>query len=437
MAISVTCCRASERPLSNRQSAIGNQQSTYMSTLLIEGGRRLSGTVEVEGNKNAALPLLAACLLTTEECVLTNVPRIRDVEVMAQLLVDLGAQVDGIGTTTLRVRCPEVVKDEPDGAMVGRLRGSVLLLGPLLRRRGRARLAPPGGDFPGASHDCHASRGAGVDGRPRPRQPGHVLECPDGLKPTSIYLYEASVTGTETALLAAAAAPGVTEIRHAAQEPHVVELCEFLQKLGVGITGAGTSTIRVEGGGAAAAAPRTRSGATTSRPAAGRSWRRSLAGRSMCAVPGRTDIEVVAAVLKRLNIECSMEGDVFRVEQSKPEGSRPHHDRAMAWISERPGEPRHGAGDAGRRPDARARLAVRTASVCARAVERHERRPVSLRPAPHHRDRSAQAARASAGQPGSALGHGADRRRARGRRRKPASRRSKPSNAATRSWSIG
>src|ERR1700752_3919190 len=118
-----------------------------MSTLLIEGGRPLSGTVEVEGNKNAALPLLAACLLTTEECILENVPRIRDVEVMAQLLTDLGARVDGIGTSTLSVRCPEVVKDEPDGAMVGRLRGSVLLLGPLLARRGRAILAATGGGF--------------------------------------------------------------------------------------------------------------------------------------------------------------------------------------------------------------------------------------------------------------------------------------------------
>ena len=119
-----------------------------MSTLLIEGGHRLSGRVHVEGNKNAALPLLAACLLTTEECVLTNMPRIRDVEVMAQLLVDLGAEVEGFGTTTFRVRCREVVKDEPDPVLVGRLRGSVLLLGPLLARRGRARLAPPGGDFP-------------------------------------------------------------------------------------------------------------------------------------------------------------------------------------------------------------------------------------------------------------------------------------------------
>src|ERR1700675_3605023 len=98
-----------------------------MSTLLIEGGHPLSGTVEVEGNKNAALPLLAACLLTTEECVLTNVPRITDVEVMARLLIDLGAQVEGIGSTTLRITCPVVVKDEPDDALVGRLRGSVLL----------------------------------------------------------------------------------------------------------------------------------------------------------------------------------------------------------------------------------------------------------------------------------------------------------------------
>src|SRR5215471_13726126 len=119
-----------------------------MSTLLIEGGSRLSGSVEVEGNKNAALPLLAACLLTTDECVLTNVPRITDVEVMARMLVNLGAEVSGIGTTTLRVRCSEITKHEPDDALVGRLRGSVLLLGPLLARTGRARLAQPGGDFP-------------------------------------------------------------------------------------------------------------------------------------------------------------------------------------------------------------------------------------------------------------------------------------------------
>ena len=138
--------------------------------------------------------------------MLTNVPRIGDVEVMARLLLDLGAEVDGIGTTTLRVRCPEVTKDEPDPALVGRLRGSVLLLGPLLARRGRARLAPPGGDFPArrtiATHleALQAMGAADWDGRAR-------AEAPDGLKAASIYLDEASVTGTETALLAAAGAP--------------------------------------------------------------------------------------------------------------------------------------------------------------------------------------------------------------------------------------
>src|SRR6202521_4806851 len=160
-------------------------QLRIMSTLLIEGRHRLSGSVDVEGNKNAALPLLAACMLTTEECVLTNIPRISDVEVMARLLIDLGATVGGIGTTTLRVRCPKVVKDEPDAALVGRLRGSVLLFGPLLARRGRARLAPPGGDFPArrtiSTHlDALASMGARL-------VPGAAfdLEAPEGLRPAS------------------------------------------------------------------------------------------------------------------------------------------------------------------------------------------------------------------------------------------------------------
>src|SRR5438093_1871034 len=160
-----------------------------MSTLLIEGGHRLSGSVEVEGNKNAALPLLAACLLTTEECVLSNVPRIGDVEVMARLLLDLGAEVQGIGSTTLRVRCSDVIKEEPDPALVGRLRGSVLLLGPLLARRGCARLAPPGGDFPARrSLSTHLEALQAMGARIL-AGPGHQLDAPDGLRPASIYLF--------------------------------------------------------------------------------------------------------------------------------------------------------------------------------------------------------------------------------------------------------
>jgi len=288
-----------------------------MSTLLIEGGPRLSGSVEVEGNKNSALPLLAACLLTTEECVLTNVPRISDVEVMARLLLDLGAEVEGIGSTTLRVRCPQVTKDEPDAALVGRLRGSVLLLGPLLARRGRAHLAPPGGDFPArrtiATH-LEALRAMGAQVVPGS---GHLLEAPNGLRPTSIYLYEASVTGTETALLAAAGAPGLSEIRHAACEPHVVELCAFLKRLGVGVTGAGTTTIRVEGGMKLGGAEH-------------RLWGDYIEAGSWAVVAAVTggeievngargeDMEVVGAVLERLHVRCAMDGDVFRVERSTP-----------------------------------------------------------------------------------------------------------------------
>jgi UDP-N-acetylglucosamine 1-carboxyvinyltransferase len=287
-----------------------------MSTLLIEGGQRLSGAVEVEGNKNSALPLLAACLLSTEECVLSNVPRICDVEVMARLLLDLGAEVDGIGSTTLRVRCPRIVKDEPDGALVGRLRGSVLLLGPLLARRGRAHLAPPGGDFPARRTISVHLEALDAMGARLVSGPGHILEAPDGLKPTSMYLYEASVTGTETALLAAAGAAGVTEIRHAACEPHVVELCAFLAKLGVGITGAGTPTIRVEGGARLGGAEH-------------RLWGDYIEAGSWAVVAAVTggaievrgaraeDVEVVAAVLKRMRVACTMDGDVFRVEQSR------------------------------------------------------------------------------------------------------------------------
>src|SRR4029453_12348413 len=159
-----------------------NHERLTMSTLLIEGGQRLSGSVDVEGNKNAALPLLAACLLTAEECVLTNVPRISDVEVMARLILDLGGEVEGIGSTTLRIRCPEITKDEPDGSLVGRLRGSVLLLGPLLARRGRAHLAPPGGDFPARRTIATHLEALAAMGVRQVAGAGHVLEAPDGLK---------------------------------------------------------------------------------------------------------------------------------------------------------------------------------------------------------------------------------------------------------------
>jgi len=292
-----------------------------MSTLLIEGGHRLGGRVAVEGNKNAALPLLAAALLTEDECVLTNIPRIGDVEVMARLLLDLGVEVDGIGTTTLRIRAKRVNSHAPDRALVGRLRGSVLLLGPLLARTGRAHIAPPGGDFParrtisthlGALQAMGARIVSGDD---------HFLEAPDGLKSASMYLDEASVTGTETALLAAACAPGVTEVRHAATEPHVVELCQFLAKMGAGVSGTGSSTIRVEGVARLHGAEHRLGGDYIE---AG-SWAVIAAitgGEITIDGAGEDEMEVVGSVMKRMNVQCGMRGGTFEVKPSTPRAVR-------------------------------------------------------------------------------------------------------------------
>ncbi|HEU5258674.1 MAG TPA: UDP-N-acetylglucosamine 1-carboxyvinyltransferase [Vicinamibacterales bacterium] len=292
-----------------------------MSTLLIEGGHRLGGRVAVEGNKNAALPLLAACLLTDEECVLTNVPRIGDVEVMARLLLDLGVEVHGIGTTTLRICAKQVRTHAPNRSLVGRLRGSVLLLGPLLARTGRAHIAPPGGDFParrsisthlGALQAMGARVVSGDD---------HFLETPDGLKNASMYLDEASVTGTETALLAAASARGPTEIRHAATEPHVVELCEFLSKMGAVVHGIGSSKLRIEGVSRLHGAQHRLGGDYIE---AG-SWAviAAITGGEIAIDGAREDdIEVVASVLKRMNVQCGMRDGTFEVNPSKPKAVR-------------------------------------------------------------------------------------------------------------------
>ncbi len=292
-----------------------------MKSLVVEGGHRLSGRIEVEGNKNAALPLLAACLLTDQPCVLRNIPRIQDVSVMVELLQGLGAEVEGVGSTTLNVRCRHVTGDEPERVLVGRLRGSVLLFGPLLARMGRARLAPPGGDFPARrtiSVHLQALRAMGareIDGS------AHALDTPEGLRPASIYLEEASVTGTETAILAAAAAPGITEIRHAACEPHVGELCCFLRSMGVDVEGIGTATLRISGGG----------------KLGGGEWR--LGGdyieagswAVIAAVTGSdievcgtlpTNLEPVTSLLTRMGVPCRIEGDCLVVERASPKAIR-------------------------------------------------------------------------------------------------------------------
>ncbi len=293
-----------------------------MAKLRIEGGRPLSGRLTVEGNKNAALPLLAACLLTEQACVLRNVPRIRDVEVMIDLLVGLGAAVDRPDPSTVRVACPRVVADAPDPRLVGLLRGSVLLVGPLLARRGRVELAPPGGDFPARrslTTHLNALRAMGAVVQDTGR--GFVLDVPNGLRPASIYLDEASVTATETALLAAAAAPGRTEIRHAACEPHVVELCRFLRTLGAGVEGEGTPTIRVEGPARFGAGEHVLDGDYIE---AG-SWaviaavtRGALEVRGARAI----DVEPIVHVLRQMGVACTLEAERLVVEAGRLQAVR-------------------------------------------------------------------------------------------------------------------
>ena len=283
-----------------------------MASLRIEGGRRLSGRIGVEGNKNSALPLLAACLLTDQECVLTNVPRIRDVEVLTDLMIGIGATVEGVGTPTLRVRCETITSDRPDPVLVGKLRGSVLLLGPLLARRGSARLAQPGGDFPARRTITTHLQALAAMGAVALDEPGHALEAPRGLAGASFYLDEASVTGTETALLAAAGAKGRTEIRHAAQEPHVVELCRFLRAMGVTVEGEGSHTIRIE-------APAKLGGASHRLDGdyieAG-SWGvvAAITGGEIAVTGARTaDLEVIGNPLRKMGVNCSYDNDTLTV----------------------------------------------------------------------------------------------------------------------------
>jgi len=286
-----------------------------MATLRIEGGRRLSGAVAVEGNKNSALPLIAACLLSEEECVISNVPRIRDVEVLLEIIRGLGATVQGSGTSTLRIQCKSITTDRPDPVLVGKLRGSVLLLGPLLARRGAARLAPPGGDFPTRRTISTHVQALMALGAVEVDEPGHALDAPNGLTGASFYLDEASVTGTETAVLAAAAARGRTEIRHAAMEPHVVELCLFLRAMGVSIEGIGSSTIKVEGTTRFAGASHRLHGDYIE---AG-SWGvvAAITGGEIVVSGARAeDMEVIAAPLRQMGLACEYEGERFSVSPS-------------------------------------------------------------------------------------------------------------------------
>jgi len=215
-------------------------------TFVIEGGHALSGTVRAAGNKNATLPILAACLLASEPVELSNVPRIRDVETMLALLSEIGAEVEWQGPNEVRVNAAPAGNYELSEGLCRRMRASILLAGPLLARFGRAVVPPPGGDPIGRRRlDVHvhalAALGADVD------VSGPFDFRASSLTGTQMYLDEPSVTGTENAIMAAVLAQGETVIANAASEPHVQDLCAFLVSLGAHIKGISTNRLRIEG----------------------------------------------------------------------------------------------------------------------------------------------------------------------------------------------
>ena len=215
-------------------------------SFVIEGGNPLSGTIRAAGNKNGALPILAATLLASDPVLLRNVPRIRDVDSMVELLRDMGAEADWEGPNELRVHASGLGKTAVDDVLSRRIRASFLLAGPLLARLGHAELPPPGGDVIGRRRlDTHIHAfeqlGAHIEVTRR-----YKLRA-ERLVGRHIFLDEASVMGTENAIMASVLAEGETVIGNAACEPHVQDLCRFLVACGARISGIGSNVLRVEG----------------------------------------------------------------------------------------------------------------------------------------------------------------------------------------------
>lgn len=214
----------------------------------IEGGHPIGGAIAPAGNKNAALPLLAATLLTDEEVVLHNVPMIRDVKALLEILSGIGVSISDRGKGTIALKASGVNGAEADPKLAKQIRASILLAGPMLARRGRVRLPPPGGDVIGRRRiDTHVLGLEALGAKFHATPDTFSFSIEGRLQGTEIFLDEASVTGTENIIMAAALAEGTTTIMNAASEPHVQELCALINAMGGRIQGVGTNTLIIEG----------------------------------------------------------------------------------------------------------------------------------------------------------------------------------------------
>jgi len=308
-----------------------------MEKFIIKGGYALNGEILPSGNKNAALPMLAACLLTDEPVILHNLPEIKDVETMRMLLESLGVQIDALNENTWRIHASQVRPADLDPDICRKIRASILLAGPMVARTGELQLPPPGGDVIGRRRvDSHilALCSLGAEAKYDRSQKAFTFSATQ-LSGSNILLDEASVTATENAIMAAVTAPGETVLRNAASEPHIQELCHFLNILGAKIENIGSNTLHISG------VPKLHGGEFTIGPdylevvsyiGAAVVTKGSIRIRN--AAPQHLDM--IAFVFRRLGVEWTVDGEDIIVPEDQELTVEPDLGGAIPEISVMP-----------------------------------------------------------------------------------------------------
>jgi len=282
---------------------------------VIEGGIPLHGEVTPSGNKNAALPLLAACLLTEDPVILRNVPDIRDVQTMRSLIESLGVEITDLDSHTWQVVAKQVRPADLDPDFCRKIRASILLAGPMTARSGEFHLPPPGGDVIGRRRvDTHLLALRKLGAQADYDRSFHFFS--HGLKGADILLDEASVTATENAIMACATAKGTSVLRNAASEPHIQELCHFLNSLGAKIENIGSNTLTIEG------VSRLHGGEFTIGP----DYLEVISFIGAAVVtqgslrvhnPGTNHLDMIRLVMSRLGVEWEQDGEDIVVQQQQ------------------------------------------------------------------------------------------------------------------------
>ena len=308
-----------------------------MEKIVIQGGYPLKGEILPSGNKNAALPMLAACLLTDEPVTLHNIPGIKDVETMRMLLESLGVQIDAVSSNSWRVHASQVRPADLDPDICRKIRASILLAGPMVARTGELQIPPPGGDVIGRRRvDSHilALSSLGAEAKYDRSQKAFTFSATQ-LSGSDILLDEASVTATENAIMAAVIASGETVLRNAASEPHIQELCQFLNILGAKIENIGSNTLHISG------VPKLHGGEFTIGPdylevvsyiGAAVVTKGSIRIRN--AAPQHLDM--IAFVFRRLGVEWHVDGEDIIVPEDQVLTIEPDLGEAIPEISVMP-----------------------------------------------------------------------------------------------------